>query len=297
MKKNTLLLIASFLLLNYTSKAQTTNYGTDSGTGGFYGTYIGYEAGKNNKFGGFRNSYLGYQAGLSNTEGDNNSFFGHAAGQNSTIGSRNSFFGESAGQKNTTGSENSFFGQFVGYENTSGSRNCFFGQYAGVLNKTGSGNLFLGHKAGYNETGSNKLYISNSDTSTPLVYGEFDRKQIRLNGQVGIGTNAADLGSYQLAVEGTVGARKVVVSPDSWADFVFESKYILRDLSEVETFINENKHLPDVPSQKEVAENGVSLGEMDAILLQKIEELTLYIIELDKENSELKQLINQLTDK
>ncbi len=291
MKKNTLLLIASILLLNFNTKAQNeiTSYGIKSGTYGTECTFVGFKAGQYN-------------------EGPKNSFFGTGAGNLNTTGMSNSIFGTHTGLSNTTGSHNSFFGHNAGRNNTIGSSNSFFGKGAGFNNTTGNNNLFLGYMAGYNETGSNKLYISNSDTSVPLVYGEFDRKQIRLNGQVGIGTNAADLGSYQLAVEGTVGARKVVVSPDSWADFVFESKYRLRDLSEVEAFIDKNKHLPDVPSEKEVAENGVSLGEMDAVLLQKIEELTLYIIKLEKhtlkldnniiqlkkENTELKRCMDQL---
>jgi hypothetical protein len=61
----------------------------------------------------------------------------------------------------------------------------------------------------------------------------------------------------------------------------------LPSLTEVEAFINKNKHLPDVPSESEVLENGINLGEMDALLLQKIEELTLYVIELEKKLEEL----------
>ncbi len=324
MKKHTFLFLISVLFLNYGTKAQDglTHYGTLSGEIGAYCTFLGYEAGRNNSSKGRRNSFFGYHSGLKNTTGSLNSFFGKDAGLYNTSGSSNSFFGEEAGYKNSTGSGNSFFGESAGYSttssensffgyrsglrnttgslnsffgkdaglyNTSGSSNSFFGESAGYHNESGSGNLFLGYKAGYSETGSNKLYISNSDTSTPLVYGEFDKKQIRLNGQVGIGTNAANLGPYQLAVEGTIGARKVVVSPDSWADFVFENNYKLRNLQEVETFINNNKHLPDVPSEKEVLENGVSLGEMDAVLLQKIEELTLYIIELKKYTTKLEK--------
>ncbi len=80
-----------------------------------------------------------------------------------------------------------------------------------------------------------------------------------------------------------------VKSVVSWSDFVFDENYALRSLSEVEAFINENKHLPDVPSEEEVLENGINLGEMDAILLQKIEELTLYVIELEKKVEKLEK--------
>lgn len=65
-------------------------------------------------------------------------------------------------------------------------------------------------------------------------------------------------------------------------------------LSEVETFIREKKHLPDVPNEQEVIDNGISLGDMDALLLQKIEELTLYMIQLQKKNEELEAIVNSL---
>ncbi len=79
-------------------------------------------------------------------------------------------------------------------------------------------------------------------------------------------------------------AKEIVVTTDEnyWSDYVFEDGYQLRSLKEVEQFISTNGHLPDVPSAKEVTENGQDLGRMDAILLRKIEELTLYIIELEK---------------
>ena len=81
----------------------------------------------------------------------------------------------------------------------------------------------------------------------------------------------------------------VVVDPTKWADFVFEKKYQLMPLLDVESFYNTNKHLPSVPSEKEVKANGINTAEMDAILLQKIEELTLYIVQQQKEINNLKK--------
>jgi len=75
---------------------------------------------------------------------------------------------------------------------------------------------------------------------------------------------------------------------------VFDKNYRLLTLKEVEEFIKENHHLPDVPSEKEVAENGIDVEEMDGILLKKIEELTLYIIEQNKEIESLKKEIHYL---
>ncbi|RXK82892.1 hypothetical protein [Filimonas effusa] len=97
---------------------------------------------------------------------------------------------------------------------------------------------------------------------------------------VGIGTVTP--GAYRLAVEGTVGARKVKVTQEVWADYVFDSSYQLPSLSHVESFIKENKHLPEVPSAAEVKKEGLDLGDNQVLLLKKIEELTLYIIQQNK---------------
>jgi hypothetical protein len=78
-----------------------------------------------------------------------------------------------------------------------------------------------------------------------------------------------------------------------WFDHVFAQDYKLRSLSELETFIKENKHLPEIPSAKEVEENGFKLGEMQGKLLLKVEELTLYIIELEKQIKDLQQKVNE----
>ncbi|MCG8700751.1 MAG: hypothetical protein MI922_22045 [Bacteroidales bacterium] len=96
-------------------------------------------------------------------------------------------------------------------------------------------------------------------------------------------------GNYRLAVEGTIGAREIKVHLDAWSDFVFNSDYDLMNLEEVESFISKNNRLPDIPSESDVIESGVNLGEMDAKLLQKIEELTLYMIDMNKEVKSLRQ--------
>ena len=110
--------------------------------------------------------------------------------------------------------------------------------------------------------------------------------------KIGIGTST--FGSHKLAVEGSIGAREVKVEASGWSDFVFEKDYDLRPLEEVEQYITKNQHLPEIPSEAEVTENGINLGEMNAKLLQKIEELTLYLIEQNKENKEQRKLIEDL---
>jgi len=103
---------------------------------------------------------------------------------------------------------------------------------------------------------------------------------IHKGGNVGIGTTA--INGYKLSVEGYIRAREIDVNLNTWADFVFYDDYQLKTLKQVEDYITKNKHLPDVPSEKEVLANGVSLGEMNVVLLQKIEELTLYMIAMNK---------------
>ena len=88
--------------------------------------------------------------------------------------------------------------------------------------------------------------------------------------------------SIQLDVNGTVHAKEVKIDLNGWADFVFAPDYKLRTLSEVEQHIKENGHLPEVPSAAEMQENGLSVSEMQTKLLQKVEELTLYVIEQNK---------------
>ena len=103
------------------------------------------------------------------------------------------------------------------------------------------------------------------------------------NGNLGIGTNTPDSG-YKLTVKGKIWTREVkVTSTAGGADFVFENTYKLPTLEEVEQFITENKHLPEIASAKEMEENGIHLAEMNIKLLQKIEELTLYTIQQQKE--------------
>ena len=105
-------------------------------------------------------------------------------------------------------------------------------------------------------------------------------------GNIGIGTTNPQ---SKLAVNGTITTKEVNVTLEGWADFIFKPTYKLRPLGEVEQFIKTNSHLPEIPSEKDVKENGISLGEMNAKLLQKIEELTLYMIEQQKQINELRE--------
>ncbi len=100
------------------------------------------------------------------------------------------------------------------------------------------------------------------------------------NGNVGIGTESP---RNKLDVNGTVRSREVRVEASPWPDYVFEEGYALTPLEATEKFIKENKHLPNIPSAQEVEREGIALGEMNARLLRKIEEMTLHLIAIQKQ--------------
>lgn len=123
--------------------------------------------------------------------------------------------------------------------------------------------------------------------------GSYGGLRVTPIGDVGIGVS--DTKGYRLAVGGKIIGEEVVVKLQaSWPDYVFESTYKALSLTDLEKFILANKHLPEIPSADEVAQNGVTLGEMNVLLLKKIEELTLYIIEQQKRISSLEEKVNTI---
>ena len=119
-----------------------------------------------------------------------------------------------------------------------------------------------------------------------------ERFRITYLGNVGIGTSNPDA---KLTVSGTVHATEVLVDQSvPTPDYVFDKDYDLTTLKDVKTYIDQNHHLPEIPSAAQVAKEGINLGEMNAKLLKKIEELTLYLIEKDKQVNELQQEVSQI---
>ncbi len=115
---------------------------------------------------------------------------------------------------------------------------------------------------------------------------------------VNLNRNTCNVGGddvFRVMGNGYVHAREVKVFLNGWCDYVFADDYELRPLAEVEKFIKENHHLPDVPSEKTVLENGVDVGDMEAVLLRKVEELTLYSIELKKELDQIKKQLEEVS--
>lgn len=175
-----------------------TNTGLVNETG-YDNIFMGTEAGATNSDG-FHNVFLGKKTGYSNTTGNYNNLVGTFSGQNITTGSYNNFLGDATGQSTTTGNFNLFLGDWAGRDNVDGANNVYLGADAGLTNVSGSGNVFLGVLAGSNESGSNKLYIANSDADNThaLIYGEFDNKLLQVNGNMGI--NSAGYSGYGLIV-------------------------------------------------------------------------------------------------
>jgi len=159
--------------------------------------FLGSEAGINQTGSYGYNTFLGSEAGYSSTYSQFNTLVGYGTGYNNNA-NYNTFLGTYSGYNNTDGSFNTFLGTYSGYRNTTGAENIFIGYDAGGSNESGSGNVFIGHEAGYDETGSNKLYIDNSDTSSPLIWGDFSTNILNFNGNVGIGTTnpSAKLEAY-----------------------------------------------------------------------------------------------------
>jgi hypothetical protein len=148
--------------------AGASNVGTSN-----YNTFIGGSAGYSNTTG-FNNTFLGYGAGFTGLAASNNTFLGYYAGYADTTGGANTAVGQLAGYSNTTGNYNTLVGMSAGHDLYSGSENTFIGDYAGYGNLTGSGNVFIGNEAGRFETGSEKLYIQNDSSKSPLISGEFN---------------------------------------------------------------------------------------------------------------------------
>lgn len=265
---------------------------TASGTGG--NAFYGYQAGKINTSSGVNNTFIGHQSGLNNTSGQSNTYVGNNSGGNG--GNANISLGYQAGVSD--GNNNIFIGNKSGAEDSG----------------TGDGNIYIGHNAGFANTDyGNRLIIDNGlypqETTTPLIWGDFANDLLKFHGKIGIGgggssdiqfgnfpttSGTVSVSNYRLFVKGGILTEEVRVSLSStWADYVFQKDYKLPTLKEVENHITQKGHLINVPSAKEVGENGIELGEMAKIQQEKIEELTLYIIEQNKINEKQNEQIEK----
>ena len=149
---------------------------------------IGHRAGYSLEVDDF-NIFIGNQSGSNTTSGGANTFLGANTGLENVSGGNNVFVGLNAGAKNVEGNFNVYLGDGAGLANL-GSSNVLLGQLAGVKDDFSStnfsGNIFIGYEAGRNEESSNKLYIENSSSTEPLIYGEFDNDNVQVNGALNI---------------------------------------------------------------------------------------------------------------
>ena len=146
-------------------------------------------------------------------------------------------------------------------------------------------------KMQYNEGIS--FHTHRGSVTSGQVFDGYERMRINNDGNILIGKTSQSNANYKLDVAGPVRANEIVVNTTG-ADYVFDEDYKLKTLSEVETYIQENGHLPDIPSAEEMQTNGMAVGELNTKLLEKIEELTLYVIELKKKTEEQDHLIKSL---
>ena len=162
----------------------------------------------------------------------------------------------------------------------------FDGDYG---NATGNYSQIRSYSNLYDSWGSHLAFFT---TQAGVANTLKERMRIDWNGNVGIGTVTP--GSYKLAVNGGIHSQSVNVDLTGWSDYVFNHDYILPSLTEIKTYIDQNHHLPDMPSEQQVIKDGINLGEMNRLLTKKVEELTLYLIDKDsKINSLEKTVCNQ----
>jgi hypothetical protein len=271
---------------------------------------------------GNNNTAVGVYSLLRNSTGNDNAGFGVGALQNNSTGGQNMGIGSAALFSNTTGTSNSAIGYGSLYLNTTGSNNIGIGAYSlmngtTVTNNvaigsqagrdvTGSNNVFIGYEAAKSQTSiNNKLYVANSPTDLPLMYGDFSAKFISI-GDVGVAGDATATlikrnnlaAQYGLLVQKGILTEKLKVATmttSDWADYVFETEYKskMMSLEEIEKYTLKNKHLPNVPSAEEMVSIGLDYTQTSKMFMEKIEELTLYIIDLNKEINFLKAKINK----
>jgi hypothetical protein len=173
--------------------------------------------------------------------------------------------------------------------------------YYGITDQAYTAAPLLANRAFFGSSATDTVFFTQG--TQDLIFGtggtaaSNERMRVTAAGNVGIGTSDP---MYPLAVHGTIQAMEVIVNT-GWSDYVFAPSYRPAPLSEIAAYVMENHHLPGIPSEAEVLEKGVSLGEMQSKLLAKIEELTLHAIEaekrsdrLERENGELRERVARI---
>jgi hypothetical protein len=291
--------------------------------------FIGDESGKNNQKGD-NNIFIGREAGkkflgeneTTKQEFGNNVFIGKSAGEELENGDNNTYLGYRSGVGSIDASKNVAIGDSAG-ASFAGINSVAIGSLAGVTSISASNNVFIGANA--RAVGASASTLSNVAAigdnamvavTNAIVLGDTTNPNIK----IGIGTASP---RHRLDVKGIINMRVAYNSPglnvndnefigidhsgrvilanfrmkfkskNEWADYVFAKNYQLMPIQDLEKFIAINKHLPNIPSAEEVVREGINMNEITAKLLEKVEEQTLYIINLQKQIDELRKLVIQ----
>ncbi|MFN8353179.1 MAG: hypothetical protein U0Y10_01930 [Spirosomataceae bacterium] len=306
--------------------AATTNVrlGIDAGkviTSGSSNTFLGHNTGFSSTTG-IYNAYVGALSGYNTVSTEGNTLVGYKSGYYITAGTNNTFIGREAGSPSTVTTLSN--ATAIGANATvTASNSLILGNNANV----GIGNTAPANRLEItaSQTSSSGLRFTNLTASSAISSGNYTKAlSVNANGDVilissgqwnldetgfitngnpngvKIGTSITTPVGYKLYVSDGILTERVKVALKSsadWSDKVFDVGYRLRSLKDVDFFIKKNKHLPNVPSAEELVQSGFDLAKMDAVLLEKIEELTLYLIEIKKENQRLKQRVEKLEKK
>ncbi|WP_332367698.1 hypothetical protein [Spirosoma telluris] len=297
---------------------------------GNYNVFVGFESGGTgeevpfrapNSIYGIKNTLVGSYSGYDLLGGSSNVGIGANILFKNQFGNYNVAIGDSAGY-NTTASNNIYIGKKAGFYNTTGSNNIIIGPNSGTAITDGTDNIIIGYNSqaedglhnasaiGSNSrvTVSNALILGNQanvgiGTSAPstrleVVSETTDASGLRLSNLTSNSPAALSTDQFLTVNEkgDVVKARYQlrISSPSEWSDKVFSPGYQLQPLTEVKKYIDANQHLPGIPSADQVAKEGVDLVKMNAKLLEKVEELTLYQIEQQKMIKVLKAELDEL---
>ncbi len=209
----------------------------NDGTSVFVGTGAGYQITSDT----LNNVGIGTRVMQEAITARKNVAIGYEALRDNAIGTRNIAIGDRAIYKNTK-SYNTAVGFNALYENATGERNVALGKDAGHDNN-GSGNVFLGHRAGYNETGNNKLYIANSDTTTPLIYGDFSTNRVKINGYLYIINSSRGNGKVLMSDSSGKGTWRFVALDDLNDAKVVNTSYFIGFRAGASNTLNGNNNL------------------------------------------------------
>ena len=271
--------------------------------------FIGTDSGLHSQSVSFFNCFVGTSSGENNSSGISNSFYGTNSGETNTTGNFNSYYGANAGINNN-GSLNSFFGNSAGISVASGDNNVYIGYLAGEENISGDGNVFIGSGAGGQETGSDLLYIDNTNTTTPLIWGNFDMNRVGIN-RVAT-TNTLEVGGD--ASKSTPGSwlgnsdkrlKKNIKSLDATdmlnallqlQGVTYEWKAKDRPSGTHYGFVAQNMEevFPELVKVDQEGYLQTSYGTLDAMMVEALRELSNRNLQLEQENKDIKSRLDKL---